>query len=436
MMFGMNLSGVEARVAELAARILGCLPIGIRRRIAPLSLPLIVQVRGTGALVLRHGNGSHAVGEIVAPDLPMPQPLQAVLSDPDTGVVLWVPDEWILRRALNLPAAAAEDLRQVLAFEMDRLTPFKVEQVVFDHRAEPTGDDQSSLRVELALVARHRVAPWLEYLQGNGIQPRSLSAAGLWSGANLLKGEPRPPTNWWRILRRTAPAVLLAGFGGAVLALPLWQHRKLAMEVQQEAAKLRRNAVEVAELRDAVEAEVERQATLLKLRKEKTLTVDVLRFLTRLLPDDTWLQQLEIKGDRVTLRGLSAQAGGLIKLLEDSAGFEDVRFLASVVQQGGQESFQLTARIRQAQQPTDNGSPIPAAASGGEAVTAGGATAGDPAGSPGAVPSQQAQSAAGKSGQNQQAAAAAGQPAAGAQPRPSLQAPPPAIVRTPVISNG
>ena len=43
-----------------------------------------------------------------------------------------------LRKSMVLPAAAEENLRQVLAFEMDRHTPFKADQVYFDfHRRFP-----------------------------------------------------------------------------------------------------------------------------------------------------------------------------------------------------------------------------------------------------------------------------------------------------------
>ena len=47
-------------------------------------------------------------------------------------IVLCIPAERVLQRNLTLPAAAEENLRQVLAFEMDRQTPFKADQIYFD----------------------------------------------------------------------------------------------------------------------------------------------------------------------------------------------------------------------------------------------------------------------------------------------------------------
>ncbi|HST01476.1 MAG TPA: hypothetical protein VLJ84_07445, partial [Usitatibacter sp.] len=42
-------------------------------------------------------------------------------------------DEALLRR-VTMPAATEENLRQVLSFEMDRLTPFRADEVYFDYR--------------------------------------------------------------------------------------------------------------------------------------------------------------------------------------------------------------------------------------------------------------------------------------------------------------
>ncbi len=52
-------------------------------------------------------------------------------------VVLKMPRDKVLRRLVDLPAAAAENLREVLGFEMDRHTPFNADEVYFDYRPRP-----------------------------------------------------------------------------------------------------------------------------------------------------------------------------------------------------------------------------------------------------------------------------------------------------------
>ena len=44
----------------------------------------------------------------------------------------------ILAKSLTLPLATQPELRQVLSFEMDQETPFKPDELYWDHRLETT----------------------------------------------------------------------------------------------------------------------------------------------------------------------------------------------------------------------------------------------------------------------------------------------------------
>ena len=54
-------------------------------------------------------------------------------SSPPRVVVALPPDQ-VLRKTINLPAAVEDNLAQVLAYDLDRHTPFKPEEVCFDAR--------------------------------------------------------------------------------------------------------------------------------------------------------------------------------------------------------------------------------------------------------------------------------------------------------------
>ena len=82
-----------------------------------------------------------------------PEELRALLGNRLAGLPRWwlVPADMALRRRLVLPAAAAERLRDVLAFELDRQTPFAAHEACFDARVLGVRDD-GQLEVELAAV--------------------------------------------------------------------------------------------------------------------------------------------------------------------------------------------------------------------------------------------------------------------------------------------
>jgi hypothetical protein len=85
-------------------------------------------------------------------------------------------------------------------------------------------------------------------------------------------------------------------------------------------------------------------------------SLQVVEDVTKLLPDDTWLTQLEMKTTargkdahrEVVLRGESANAGRLVSLLEDSKVFEQAapRSPTTKIQPGPGEIFDLGAQLK------------------------------------------------------------------------------------------
>src|SRR5687768_11099155 len=63
------------------------------------------------------------------------------------------PHEALVRR-VTMPAATEENLATVLGFEMDRLTPFRAEEVYYDHRVVGRDAAANTIAVMLAVAAR------------------------------------------------------------------------------------------------------------------------------------------------------------------------------------------------------------------------------------------------------------------------------------------
>ncbi|TGQ96093.1 general secretion pathway protein GspL, partial [Mesorhizobium sp. M4B.F.Ca.ET.203.01.1.1] len=65
----------------------------------------------------------------------------------------------VLRRTLRLPAAAADRLRAVVGFEIDRQTPFEASQVSYDVR-ELGAAGEGQLQVELVAWPLWQLDAW------------------------------------------------------------------------------------------------------------------------------------------------------------------------------------------------------------------------------------------------------------------------------------
>jgi len=74
-----------------------------------------------------------------------------------------------------------------------------------------------------------------------------------------------------------------------------------------------------------------------------------LQQLTKLLPDGTWLQELDISEDTVDINGFSNRAADLPPPLENSPYFTQVEFTAPITRDNqNREIFRIRMRLKQA----------------------------------------------------------------------------------------
>ena len=322
-----------------------CLPDSMRQRFRSRVSPYLVAVLDEHHARLER-NGRF-LGDIHRAENAIDPGLKALLLPHEYPLVLLLPPDWILKRRIALPAAAAENLRQVLEYELDRVTPFSASQVYLDYRVDRGADDAGMLAIDLVVVPRQKVDDWLALLNASGISVDRVTAEGFWDDMNLLPPDQRPRLHVRRVLWRSLPTVLVVVLVFASLAFPLWQKRKIAIELQAREAALRNRANQVVTLRQQLESKTAELQKVHDQWRSAPPVLDVLLLLTNLLPDHTYLQQLNIKGSELTIRGLSEQASSLIALLEESPAFGKPHFLSPVTQQRGKELFHLSATIKQ-----------------------------------------------------------------------------------------
>src|SRR5690606_4070663 len=134
------------------------LPLRLRELFGLARERLLLQVAGDGLrLSIDGGTGVRSLGEL--PALPadgMDDPLASLLAQRVAKLPRWLllPAGSALRRAMPLPAAAADRLHEVLGFEIERQTPFPAADVEYDARLLGRRAD-GQLDAELVVVPRH-----------------------------------------------------------------------------------------------------------------------------------------------------------------------------------------------------------------------------------------------------------------------------------------
>ena len=275
------------------------------------------------------------------------------------GVIVSLSPRASLRKTLSLPMALEDHLHQALAYDLDRHTPFKPEELYFDAVVVDRDAVHNTLRVDLAAARRSVVDSVLRQAESFGarvvgvtVDPPATASA---SRIDLLPPDRRvdaPGLLRWQVV---LPAVLLAIGIVAALVLPIWQKRQEVIALTEMADQAHDRASVSERLRTELEQRVGDYNFALERKYAFPGIVQVLDDVTRILPDDTWLTQLEIHTMRgkdaqreLTLRGESANAGRLVSLLEDSKIFTQAapRSPTTKIQPGPGEIFDVSAHLK------------------------------------------------------------------------------------------
>jgi general secretion pathway protein L len=253
----------------------------------------------------------------------------------------------VLFRTLDFPKQAAAFLDGMVRAQIDRVTPWPVEEVVYGLSAsEPVAHDRIALT--LAATSKAKIKPLID-LAG------SLSAAsvtGLVTAPEAASAMPVRLFEWHlgrnkaavdvpRLLRRL---MLGTGFAAAaILAIASYVDSALdaqQQELQQQVAK-RRAALQLNQ--GASSAEI----LLAKRKQTSPSTVMALESLSRTLPDTTYVTELRVEGDKLQVVGLSRDAPSLIRLLEQSPQFNRATFFAPTTRSPEEsgERFHIEAHV-------------------------------------------------------------------------------------------
>jgi len=144
----------------------------------------------------------------------------------------------------------------------------------------------------------------------------------------------------------SATALLLA----LTLASHSWIERALYRRaLDREIHRLNVHAQQIRGQNQEASSLEARAAVLENVRAGNWQKLRMLQQLTKLLPDGTWLQELNINEDTVDINGFSNHAADLVPPLENSPYFTQVEFTAPITRDNqNREIFRIRMRLKQA----------------------------------------------------------------------------------------
>jgi general secretion pathway protein L len=273
------------------------------------------------------------------------------------NLILRLTQQEAIQKELTLPAAVKENLSQVVAYELDRYTPFAAEQVYFAVKPLEGENEPGYIRVMLVLTPKETLDALYEDIKTIGMSPLFVDYEAMpndleqrYDGYNLLPEEFREKTaNTSRLIYMAlvASACILLG---AVLALPVFFEYQTVSALQQKIDAIEKDAKEVKALQLQIDAMIDETRLLITEKTAVPSVVDMLNSLSALMKDDTWLSYLQYSDGHLQIQGESPSASALIGVLEDSEMFANARFVSPVTQDkvSKQERFQITVDVTSA----------------------------------------------------------------------------------------
>jgi general secretion pathway protein L len=245
-------------------------------------------------------------------------------------------------RELELPARAGEFLEGVVRAQIDRLTPWRADEAAFGCGA-PVARGADRIVVTVAATKRAPLAPLIDV----GADAVRVTVAREAGGAPIALLSRRAGASSrrarWRLGLTTLLGVSLLS-GVAAVGVD-WT---LGASLREETDKLTASLTErrAALLRRERAGEDPATQALDAQKRATPAAVVVLEALSRALPDDAYLTQLQIKGDKVEISGLAADAAALVKHIEQSPHFSQATFTAPTTRSAEErESFRIEAHV-------------------------------------------------------------------------------------------
>ena len=319
------------------------------RLVAPRVVRLAQQANGTFTIEPPAGKSSPSFAPVTISNGIANCTGETAAALKGSKVELAMRPEQFFFRAIELPRRASEFLDGIVREQIDRVTPWTASEAVVGW-SKPTELASDKISVTIAAAARAQVIPLTQAIGKLGVKSVFVSTTlpGADNSAVRVFEQSTAGALEVRSVRRKLVAGLVIAAILAVLAVTA--DVVIGGDLQSRQSDIARR---IAERRGIIRAGNDSVANsaLAKLARRKNQTpadVIVLEALSNVLPDNTYVTELRVEGDKVQVVGITNDAPSLIRLIEQSPHFSRATFFAPTTRSPSDpgDRYHIEARIK------------------------------------------------------------------------------------------
>ncbi|MBF0134054.1 MAG: pilus assembly protein PilM [Magnetococcales bacterium] len=268
-------------------------------------------------------------------------------------IIFRIPEAKTMVRILpDFPKIMENNLEEALFFELEKLTPFRPDELWLDYRICGKNSEKGTIDIQMAMVPKKTILEFVELGRSWGVEPDQVDLVGddasKQTKFNFLKHAQniRPSRfrsiNW--IQSMLVPS-LLAG----VILFPMFHQYQTLQKVNRQVDQIRIKAERSMIVRDKINHLVSESKFFSEYKNNLPTFAEVLEDLTKIMPDDTWLVRLGVSRTSIKISGYAKSASNLIEIIERSNTFTDVVQSSSFVRDPKleRERFKFSFQLEQ-----------------------------------------------------------------------------------------
>ncbi|WP_222036206.1 PilN domain-containing protein [Rhizobium laguerreae] len=263
-------------------------------------------------------------------------------------VGLIVPEELVFERTIEIPKDALSNLQVLITDEMSRRTPFKIDKIFLDTKVERHPLNRARRVVRQRILRRDLIESRCESV-GVGFETVQFIATPTARTSDDLIDLRQPLATSDSTMRTLLVGLVVLGIILIAANLGIRWHRQESTlaAIETRLVESRAKAIEVRKILDQIASEQAAVRSMVS-RKSGPNALQVWEDVSALLPDSSWLTDLQVSDRQLSIGGYADNAAVLVPLLSRSTLLTKVALSSpTIAGDGSIERFTITAALRQ-----------------------------------------------------------------------------------------